>query len=59
MEETASEQMLEGRSSAKQPADEAYVELSELAADEAALLGVDAARASLKPKVNKGRHILG
>jgi hypothetical protein len=50
--------MLESRSSAKQPADEAHVELSELAATEAVLLGVDAARASLKPKVNKGRHIL-
>ena len=40
----ASEHMLESRSSAKQPADEAHVELSELAAAEAALLGVDAAR---------------
>jgi hypothetical protein len=45
VEETASEQMLESRLSAKQPADEAHVELSELAATEAA-------RASLKPKVN-------
>lgn len=34
------EQMLESRSSAKQPADEPHVELIELAAAEAALLGV-------------------